>query len=459
MYQWLKKHCFLQPSTKKRPRGVLEWTHTLYSGGVFYTDDETYNEFLKRFAIEIDGNKDEVLPINENGTEIFKFYQDLDYELDYELSEEELISHILHIQECIKAFYEDLIKELSSDEIKLLFSAYVLKSPIKKTKENKYKNGIHIIWPFIRVNKEMALYMHYHTVGSLFQKFGTIMDHKSFNQGGWENILDDMVYKRNALRMPFTHKTISCCFDISCIKCSGKNRIIEKRPYHLKMVLNGNGEKEIKELSTLSILQLCSIRLTKVNQILTPKWKNISSLKDINFSRSEKLKTLKHLDKNWEYIIEAINSLPVYKEVFIENNIKEKVFSNGNKCFFINVGGNGSRYCHNVMREHSSAKIYFMLTSYGLYQKCYCSCKTIHERSYNIPCSKFKYTIPINKNIIKRIYQNDELSWEKAFNFIDDEILLSLDDSLGSSQDTISYDSYKMRKIDELNSIKIENIS
>lgn len=442
MYKWLKRHCFLSSKGGKKPKNVPCWTHTLYSGGTFYVDDESYNEFLKMFSFEIENNKDEILTINEKGTDIFKLYQDLDYEMDHEMTDDEIYEHVKYMQECIKLFYQDYIKQLSEDDEKIIFSAYILSSPTKELKNGKIKNGYHIIWPFIRVDRDKALFMYHYIVRSLYNKFGIIMEHKKSEFGGWENALDEMVYQRNALRMPFAYKTIGCCYDKECEKCKGKNKIIEKRSYKLKFIIDGKGTMEYKNLSILKVLKLCSIRLAKNKQIITPMWKNISQLTYMDIYREKNVTSDINLTYEWKQLLNGIRNTKVYQSISIKSKIKKKIFSNGSKCFFINVDGKGSKFCHNVMRCHTTAGIYFMVTINGVYQKCYCPCKTHHNRKDNIPCSKYKFRIEVDDNIIKNIYKNDTNDYKVDFDDIDDDIFFSLDDYSNTSQDTsISYNS------------------
>src|SRR5690606_20901410 len=123
------------------------------------------------------------------------------------------------------------------------------------------------------------------------------------SSGGWDDILDDMVYRRNALRMPFSYQGSNCCFDLTCIKCKGLNKVVIPRPYTLKFILDGSGEFKDHNLSTYKILKLCSIRLKKKQQLLSPNWKNISNITEIQFKKTEKLKSIKHLGDKWDQLL------------------------------------------------------------------------------------------------------------------------------------------------------------
>ena len=82
---------------------------------------------------------------------------------------------------------------------------------------------------------------------------------------------------------------------------------------------------------------------------------------------------------------------PFYKQTEIKSVMSSKTYNN----FLVTVVGRGAGYCLNLKAdppEHKSKSVYFLVTPYGVQQRCFCTCQgddVLSKRKKGL-CREFK---------------------------------------------------------------------
>lgn len=390
-------------------------THTLLSGGNLSVPEFKMNEFLKKMSeILVQKENKETIFINELKTDIFRFFIDLDYKDEIELTLEETFEIVKVIQLVIKEF-------LPKCNVKVIISNVEKKEVLTDNNELVIKSGIHLHFPEIFTNKEYALILR----SACIQKLERMYPIRPL-YSTWENIIDIAVYKGAGLRMIGNNKSEQCpsCKSKSmlrdqCITCDRTGKIDTGRPYKFLNILDNNGDEMIIEKNELIdncflLLQQTTIRTIlsspnfNLNQTKFPEWYS-HQVYDSHL-REKKIVTKKKGKGNHKYIIDIIETR--YHKIEIQETDKifikleellpimlqkeflfKKIYkiyrciskSEKNKKMFYLIQTNCS-YCLNVKRTHTSNHSFLYMDCNSIYQKCHSETK-----NYNgIVCKNFK---------------------------------------------------------------------
>jgi len=154
MFKWVQENNYMNNPDEPK-------THHIMSGGNLSIPDDNFDEFLHLYAEEVDkGNKD--LTICEIRSPVSKMYFDIDI-LDSKALDDEYIIRIASIiQNSIVSCYQD-------DDI---FQCVICTTPPKDSTDGLKKNGIHLIFPSLYVDREKALKLIETAVSGLEKSFG-----------------------------------------------------------------------------------------------------------------------------------------------------------------------------------------------------------------------------------------------------------------------------------------------
>jgi len=312
-------------------------THFMLDGGKLDLSED-YEIFQQVYAKNIA----EKSCIVELKTDIFKLFIDFDvlakkvFEID---------KYIVAIQEIINEIYA------VSENICIVTVADKNKKIMRDTEEY-IKQGYHLHWPELLVNKEIAVKIRTFIVLRFTTLFGKIPEFYD----NWEKIIDKSVYAHNGIRL------------LGADKCSTSDGIknYENRVYIVYSVYKGK----------------------QMNTELTEEYKNdtLKALKNTSVRSFEKEFTKYHSLPEYEVeetedensgfdVIKKSTSVYDAIEKFFKNYATGYQFSDTRKIVKmkdkeIYIIESKSKFCQNIDDYHSNNHIFFKITPFGFCQRC-----------------------------------------------------------------------------------------
>lgn len=412
---------------KKGSNDTREPTHRLFDGGNLHIKKEDMDEFFIENARDmVSGQKNY---ITELRTPIFKYFMDLDIYDEFFYSGKSLFKIITKIQTALSFFFER--HDFDSD-------VYVCTTPpknVKKDEEEYIKTGVHLIWPFIHVTQEIALFLRQFVIQYLEEKIGARPVYNS-----WDDVIDESVYNQNGLRMIGSYKATICkiCKNkepnkldsgrFGCNVCFGIGRNLGIHTYTLTYIISTNKTIKKKLLKTVlkkqsDMMKTLSIQTIKLKSNINieepyPSWFNINlaskrntkvvgqMLKKTRFQKNICGKKCETIDESdiVESIKTFINStfgrMNHYKKIGIKTIRKST--SAKKECYWVSTD---STYCLNVNRAHTSAEIYFEIDYDRMTQRCFSVKNATYDREDGL-CKNFKSkkSFPLNVKLKKKLF-------------------------------------------------------
>lgn len=414
---WALKHRFFM--TEKNADG-REATHRLLDGGNLHVPESQEKTFMEKYASDVFMR--EINYILEVKTPIYKLLVDLDIYENSEISYKQLREWIMVIQSVVK----DMYPNLSDEERRVVVCMTETTPNTMKNGKVFVKQGLgHLVWPDIKINNEAGLQFRRCCIQKLEKTFG-----KRHADNIWEDVIDDTLYKANGLRMLGSSKLSICKHckqrsknepDHSCDTCMGFGRFNEGRVYEIAEIIDGEGQIMQSKLENMSIYDKIvegSIRcrdLYPTKQTI-PSWydafhfeydkehknaarhqkqfyeanQGVLTPEDLEGSKMHNISERHRIDpqsKTYKTIKKLITTkMPgVYKHAKI---LDIHICNSGlNDYYLIRMN---TSFCMNVGRQHKSNTIYFVITEFGICQKCFCTCKTLEGRKYNVYCKDFR---------------------------------------------------------------------
>jgi len=282
--------------------------------------------------------------IVERKTPVFKFF------IDFDVNSTEIViitKFIISIQDVMENIYG--------------VSPFCIVTSASKPKENYkkgelfFKQGYHLHWPDILVDKETAHNIRKNILINLTTKFGKV---DTFYDS-WDKIIDRCVYDANGLRL------------LGSDKCSSSDGIrhYEDRVYEINSVYVGNVyDKQLTDTyisDTLLSIKRTSIR-TCVSEITHAI--NLQKYEETEDEEQTGLRTgFTVVQKDSSESIAIVkffkNYLTRYKSEDIRTIQKSKDYP-------VYIIATKSKYCQNKEDFHQNNNIYFKLTPSGFCQKC-----------------------------------------------------------------------------------------
>lgn len=405
---------------------ITTFTHLLLSGGKVNVPEEEHTNFCKVYAKDVVAGNTNF--ITEMRTPIFKFHMDIDLLETQQIEPEEIIEYCKTIQECIKQF---LTWKNGYNSKKLMVIVSMCDEHIKVKNDKEYlKYGIHLNWPYLKVNTYIASILREGCVQYLIQKYG-----ERHSDNTWEDVIDKTVYTNNGLRWIYSDKADKCpdCLGkrkdskkpedvVICCTCENSGKIPINRIYEPISIFDGDNIFMKKQFELLRKKQLQYI--IKCVQLLSikcfdkepnvdikepfPSWYKVvdvvlrtkdnkkreqNPLLQDNLSETGEIKktfsileNLNQEDTRYQMIQEFIeNFMP---DEYEDARIIEIMFcGKKNSKFRSYIVRTDSKYCQNIQDEHYSNHVYFVITKDRFHQRCFCRCDVV--RPSGIKCCDF----------------------------------------------------------------------
>lgn len=406
--RWLNSNnCLLDKNTDLKP------THFFLDGGKAVIDFDKLDEFHEVCVDCI--NKDIPVYVIECKTSVFRLFSDLDFASPTELSEEFIMDIIGTIHSSVSYLY--------SGDQKVIVCNTTNKKVTKNGKE-LVKQGFHLFWPDIYVDTKTALNIRSYVLDKIKIIYG-----ERDEPNTWADVLDEVVYKSNGIRM-----NGSCKMNILTTADNKRRFQTENRKYGLYTIINANKDilhTEIQKMTNLSeLLKNTTIRSdkTEITEIANKEPLSINSNKYIACEDCEETNDkhddddfyMKRVNKNNVKFGEILKFFDIHasNKYYKTSDIKGILHIEKSDTYILKTN---SKYCQNIQRNHNSCGIYFMLTKNGLCQKCYCKCNTLDGR-LNGYCKNYSSEpIPCSLQIIRALkWEQKKKNPKKA---VDGEIL------------------------------------
>jgi hypothetical protein len=389
----LKKWCASHKFFSMKP-----YSHTFLDGGVIGMDADQIPGFLKCYAWNIKNNND--VSVSEMRTDIFRFFIDIDFELSFELSKEQIINLVEGIQGVIREVI------LPIDNLYCILSH----SPPKIIDDVKIKNGVHIVWPRMYVDQLGARKLRDLIVQKLIIENDTLDWDTAINDThDWEAVIDESVYVNSGLRMMYSKKAEKCkeckeCKTKMCNNCCNTG-FKYSRPYTPLSVIGIDGVEDVvrKKIickpnqnisQMMQVLSKTSIRSTRTSPNLKfnepyPSWykpskfikgkvsrkkNNPNYLEDPTLIEETKMncgngERIDRTDIRYIQTQDFIRDMwAPYPALNITTFIKKK--RRNHYYYYLRTD---QHYCHNVSRDHSSNHIWLTIDpdTRSVMQRCF----------------------------------------------------------------------------------------
>lgn len=324
-------------------------THFMLDGGKLdlTRDYDTFQEIYAKNILEKNC-------IVELKTDVFKLFIDFDV-----LSTEKIEMHkyIIDIQEIIKQLYET--------EALCIVTCADKNKKIKRDSVEYIKQGFHLHWPEIFVNKEIAIKIR----AIIVIRFTTMYGKVAGFFENWEKIIDKTVYGHNGIRLIGADK----CNISDGIK-NYENRVYVIYSVYIGKVHDENVTREYKT-NTLKSLKDTSIRCFEPNitrHVTLPEYESEED--------TDEEKSGFDIIKKSSPIYMAIQKFFInYATGYRVDDVRKIVKMKEKEIYIIE---SKSKFCQNIDDFHSNNHIFFKLTPFGFCQRCR------SERSGNFGCCR-----------------------------------------------------------------------
>ena len=394
---FLKKHrCFQQPGTKGLTHVCMNGTF----GGRVIVPDSLLSDFHDAYSKDLeDNNFCKRLTFVEYQTDIFPAFFDMDILIQGERGDDQgLIKMIEILQDTVRLFFPDVHSKQENGPV-----CIVCRAPMKKM-ENGMKMGVHIVLPHV--------YVGVHEIMLIRQMFLAKLNISNPIQVSvpWEQIVDRQVYQGSGMRMVGSMKVTVCTkctreTTKNCEFCNENRKVMEDRPYTLwkvfKNVVDDALTFQMRPASRL--VNFTSIRCNKKEVVGFVRPDGCPSYSMKLAERKEKrrewskfkVEVKNHQIRNLIQAIVRERISPNYSQIIVKSILADE--RNDSYTIDPDERSIGASFCMNKNGDHSNHKIFFVINSVGVSQRCKCKCDK--PRLHGL-CKDFK---PEPRCIVKEV--------------------------------------------------------
>jgi len=424
---WICKNKYLARGSSETNRvdasGHSVNSHNNLAGGVLRVPFENSDTFHQLYMDDIrDGH---VFYYSENFTPVYHMCFDLDFKSERVVGDEDQADSFDYRYQAYVEITKTIRRFYPVDTPAEKFTVIVLEGPPKSIEESPdhcayTKVGVHLVFPFLNVNRVQALYMTEASIAALESEMGS-RGTPSLWQNTWEDVCDKVVHLNGNLRLPYSDKPMKCkecdanpackrgsrslCNDPLCVY----QRKPENRVYVPRMVLKLNGNPDAVMLKQITSNPYRAIRMTSVRTHVSTTTRGFEPFEGCTMpaevvdgkatKKPQKRKTkearappgdkhyLEEVDKRCRVMMELVQkSDPHYAKLLFQSCFYSDSTA-GSRRYLLHVRGEGSHYCLNKADDHHSSTIYFVFSKAGIRQKCFC--RKAVPRISGQPCPKW----------------------------------------------------------------------
>jgi len=385
LISFLSRNEFL---VRGRGHSGRELTHTLmngYGGGRISLPDSAIDGFMSAYGSDMQNNIK--LYVIERRTPIFKMHFDLDLKTMHDDSVTKSILNVLQ-QEVSKFVTSEMDRETWGIACAVLDDEQKTRGAL----------GLHVVFPWLLVDTEQALWIRSSVVCCLRQQFPTL-------ENDWDTVVDVAVLTSNGFRMVGSDKCRDCtsCHNARdarpfCAECCCQGRLPEGKIYWpwetFPIEATADLRSDLAKNKAHAVL-MCSTRVPLSRQVASPRFKvpvgapppsirkkvssTVSRIEGRDYELHEsapcnlRLRT-EPVEMNQD-LQDALRETLLHhniKYAFVEPIALDRLLGVRHRSSFcLKVRGFGCRYCQNKQEEHTQQTVYFILSRIGISQRCY----------------------------------------------------------------------------------------
>ena len=376
---WLREGGFISQRGKH--------THLMMDGGRFFIPSKHEDQFNVEYTNAV--LRGERLYIVEKKSDpTYNFFVDVDYK-EVEAIREEKMDNIIKII-C------DTVRSKTNLSVPCLVC-------ISDTKEDrgKLKNGIHLTWNGMYVDKNISLNL---------REFITKDLAEVYPHNDWKMIIDEAVYKGSGLRLPWSYKRVDHrkCKGKGCLDCEGIGKVDEGEYLPIKVVREDIENLDPSAPPSPDLIRMSSIRChSEVTNVVVEDASIVGSEVNHTFDESQFTKIV---DPELKYFLDVFIS----KNMRGQENTKLHTILQCERFFMLKTF---SKFCENLKpprSTHKSHHVWFIVKRTSeIRQKCFCRCETREGRVGGM-CKDFQgtphvLTPEIQKRFKHWVEENDDV--------------------------------------------------
>lgn len=438
-----------------------EYNFISLSGGKYYVRPEELREFFEIYSKSIEqGN---TYYLCEKRESVFRLFFDIDI-----LMTTDTIPDSLKWKNITMSITETLKKFYSPDVLR----SVVMSAPGKE-KGNLYFVSLHIVYPDLYIDTKTTLKL----LPAIQQGLANDVPMPSSVVSKWDDkTIDVSPYTTTeCFRILGSDKWVACITckgnkkkSLACTNCNGTGGFPEIRPYSILDVLDSNGLSlthlavngvpvDIIHLPFIEQLRVSSINpynseyvlytgpvtsntlaieteeipITTASSSSTVPSRNAASSRTtastsntVSSSGTPVTATRKRPQRDADAPLSKV-LLPSHKcDTIKEFIVKEfsseyadmqiKSLESIGQDMFLLVPYN-EKYCMNISDWHTTQHVYFLITPYGVQQKCHCKCDK--KSQFGITCMEWNDTDPDHRNLRTRVFTDSEFHQEVCHTF------------------------------------------
>lgn len=326
---WCDENGFLQ----KTPNP----SHVLLDGGCLQVRCDELEKFYAAYVDAV--MRGEKVYVVEQKTPTYNFFVDLDYKADEGLNMEAIGEICKVICACVKRY--------GGREC-------IVSAAQAKPAGDKIKTGVHLNWPGMVVDQDIAVSLREYIISDLF----------GYNrEAPWGDIVDLSVYgdpvrrtKGSGFRMPWSHK-------LSKGVVEGMYLPVFKYTWPLSSLTRISSDPDASVLAATAVRT--EVKQTIPLDVTKPKRKEGSFTAD------------QMKDEVYDTQVKCALENFIRKNMFGQSDaFVTKVFKSKN-AYLVSTT---SKFCENIQRKHHNNHVWFLVSGTHILQKCFCTCPTLDGR-------------------------------------------------------------------------------
>ena len=367
LISFLLRNHFLVRGRGERPE---ELTHTLmdgHAGGRICLPDHAMDGFMNAYGSDL--NQGKRLYVIERRTPVFKMHFDLDLKIIHTEADTTALLDVLH--GAVASFLPRGAKENWCITCAVLNDERVIRKAA----------GLHIVFPWLFVDTEQALWLRASVVAQLQTKCTGM-------EKDWETAVDVAVLTTNGFRMVGSDKCKDCatCHNSRdarsfCSDCSRQGRVPQSKVYLPWKTLPEEATRKLRadiRANLAYAVRMCSTRIPVGRQQRTAAFR-VPVGAPAPAGRRKALAP--HGGPGAQLRADSVCVTPELRSALQETLAThhcayaaleivgfERLLG---LSFGLKVRGFGCRFCQNKEAEHTQQTVYFVLSPKGIVQRCY----------------------------------------------------------------------------------------